>query len=128
MTDVVVVDQRFESEPAKRVLKYRVELLPEALAVDIPVGATLLHVEFTQASATGEDRRGHWLLWYEVPLGTHPEGKPMVFQTMATGPAFPKSAKHLASAVTRDYSFVVPKIVDVWHLYQYPSGARVVSV
>lgn len=128
MTDVVVVDNRFESEPYKRVLKYRVVLLPDPIEVPIPVGATLLHVEFVQASPTGADLAGHWLLWYEVPLETHEDGKPMVFQSMGTGARFPKAAKHLASAVTRDYSFVVPRIVEVWHLYQYPSGAKVVSV
>lgn len=131
MTDVVVVDQRFESEPAKRVLKYQVPLIPDPVEVPIPVGAYLLHTEFVQHGTVADEFGGHWLLWYEVPItdehGTWVE-KPMVFQTMATGIAFPKAAKHLASAVSRDYSFLMPKIHEVWHLYQYPSGAKVVHV
>lgn len=123
MTDVVVVDQRFESEPAKTVLKYRLHLSPGPVEMDVPVSAHLLHAEFICGT---EPLTGHWLLWFEVPLATKGNAHKMVFQSMGTGVNFPKCAKWMATGVRRFTHHAEPS--EVWHLYEYPSGARVVEV
>ena len=119
MTNQVVVDSRFENEPAKIVLKYKMELSPDPQVVAIPIGAHLLRAEFI---ASAYLLRGHWLLWYEVPLVTRDHD--VVLQSIGTGVPFPKCAKYVATGF-RFGSGSLPQ--EVWHLYEYPSGAKVVD-
>jgi hypothetical protein len=123
MTHQVVVDSRFETEPAKIVLKYRLELGPDPVAVDIPVGAYLLCAEFIPDKFA---LQGYWLMWYEVPLVSKLNAHPMVFQSIATGVTFPKCVKHIATGFRWFNPWLPPE--EVWHLYEYPSGAKVVDV
>jgi hypothetical protein len=123
MTHQVVVDSRFETEPAKIVLKYKLKLGPDPVEVDIPVGAYLLRAEFVPGKFA---LQGYWLMWYEVPLASKVSAHPMVFQSIATGVPFPKCAKHIATGFRGSNPWLPPE--EVWHLYEYPSGAKVVDV
>lgn len=123
MTNQVVVDQRFESEPAKIIHKYRLTLLPDPLELLLPVAAHFLHAEFIQGWNPLE---GHWLLWFEVPMSTKDNLHPIVFQSIATGMGFPKCAKWVATGMRWEEQMRLP--AEVWHLYEYPSGAKVVDV
>lgn len=122
MSNQVVVDSRFESEPAKVVLKYPLDLVPEPVEMPIPVGARLLHVEFIQGSYPYQ---GEWLMWYEVDISKQGVSIPHVYQAIATGVPFPKMAKHISTGL-RFGSGSKPS--EVWHLYEYPTGAKVVDV
>lgn len=124
MTNQVVVDHRFENTPAKIVLKYRLDLRPDPLELEVPVGARLLHTSFIWGM---EPLTGHWLLWYEVPLANHngDVNHKMVYQSIATGVPFPKCAKWMASGERFESESWQP--TEVWHLYEYPSGAKVVD-
>ena len=123
MTNTVVVDSRFENEPAKIIHKYKLQLSPDPLELLLPVAAHLLHARFIQG---WQQLEGQWLLWYEVPLVTKDNLHPIVFQSIATGVPFPKCAKHMATGERWQDGMRIP--VEVWHLYEYPSGAKVVDV
>jgi hypothetical protein len=123
MSEVVVVDGRFEQEPAKVIHKYRLVLLPDPVELSIPIGAKLLRAEFIQGWNPLE---GHWLLWYEVPIANKANFHELVYQSMATGVEFPKCAKYVTTGFRWHDQQRLP--AEVWHLYEYPSGARVVDI
>ena len=123
MTEMVRVDGHFDTSPHKIVFKYMIELGPYPQVREIPRGARLLHVEFTPGDSA---LTGEWWLWYEVELAERGINISRVFHTIATGVEIPKSLQHLASGVRR--LRVDDKPLEVWHLYQYPSGAKVVDV
>jgi hypothetical protein len=123
MTNVVVVDSRFEQEPDKIVLKYRLELGPDPVELELPVAAHLLQATLVPSTRPLE---GHWLLWFEVPLATKDVPHHIVFQSIATGVPFPKCAKWVTTGFRQVNPWMPPE--EVWHLYEYPSGARVVDL
>lgn len=127
MTELVRVDGHFDIDPHKVVLKWTIELGPDPVEVKIPRGARLLHVEFVQADAE-PSLMGYFALWYEVEIQEQTNPLSHIFQIVATGIQIPKTLKHLATGCDRDYTYVVPHLGHVWHLYEYPSGAKVVDV
>jgi hypothetical protein len=126
VTNTVVVDSRFEIEPYKVVHKYRLTLRPDPVVLPLPIGARLLHTNFISPEYWRGPVTGHWLLWFEVPIHTAKKLHDVVFQSIATGVEFPKCAKWMATGLRFDPERVEP--TEVWHLYEYPSGAKVVDV
>lgn len=127
MTELVRVDGQYEITPHKVVWKYPLDLSPDPQVREIPRGARFLHGEFIQADAV-PSQHGRFDLWYEVELKERGINISHVFQVMGTGVELPKAVKHLVTGCERDYSWVVPKIINVWHLYEWPSGSKVVDV
>lgn len=124
MTDTIVLDDRFENKPAKVVWKYEVKLLASPQNVEIPVGARLLHVEYIDVVGA----RG-FLLWYEVDLKYRKSMINHVFQIWGTGDdSIPRMAKHVHSGVSLGYGGTRALPQFVWHLYEFPTGAKVVDV
>jgi hypothetical protein len=123
MTNVVVVDGRFETEPAKVVYKFMLDLNPDPILLPVPRGARLLHAEFFPGNYPLE---GQWLLWYEVDLHLQGDEINHIYHTIATGTPIPKCLKHLATGWRKSANSWRP--AEVWHLYEYPSGAKVVDV
>jgi hypothetical protein len=126
MSRQVVVDQRFESEPAKVVWKYSVPLERGPQQIAILPGSRMVHCEFFAVSAVS----GEFQIWYEVPLIVMEEPyKPRVFQVFGTGDqSIPKSAKHVHTGIYWNEDRgrrTTPQYV--WHLYEYPSGAHLVE-
>lgn len=123
MTNQVVVDARHDNDPYKMVLKFRLELTPDPMTLMLPRGWTFLKAIFNPDNHPFE---GHWLLWLEVENREQANPLAYVFQSMATGVSLPKMVKYLATGFRFGRDQEQPE--EVWHLYQYPHGARVVDV
>lgn len=125
MTAQIVVDQRFENTPAKVIWKWQLPLRAEPQSIMVPVGSRLVHCEFVDLFATSE-----FLLWYEVIIDMTAKTS-RVFQIWGTGDAtIPKSAKHVHTGVMWNHDLRERRSTPqyVWHLYEFPSGAKVVDV
>jgi hypothetical protein len=120
-----VVDKRFENAPDKVVWKYVVPLSARPETIQVPTGARLLHVEYMDVNNRG------FYLWYEVNLKYRDQTIDHVFQTWGTGDAtIPRAAKHVHSGISwrEDHRGRRTLPEYVWHLYEYPTGAKVVDV
>lgn len=122
----VVVDERFDSVPAKVVWKFIVPLEHDPVSIMVPVGAKLLHAEYI-----AEFGRYEFQLWYECSLENLENKISHVFQVWGTGDdSIPKSAKHVHTGMTwhEDHRNRRTEPEYVWHLYEFPSGAKIKEV
>lgn len=123
MTSSIIVDSRFESDPAKVVWKYTVPLQARPISLMIPVGSRMVHVEYSEPGFADRE----FLLWYEVELKNIENKISHVFQVWGTGDeTIPHVAKHIGTVTIWNEDRTDPQYV--WHLYEYPSGAKIVEI
>lgn len=125
MTDRIVVDGRFSDEPAKVVWKWEIPMRTHPMSRQIPVGSRLLHVDFVDSFG-----QYMFLLWYEVELAKKDQMLTHVYQMFPTGDdSIPHSAKHIGTGISwnEDHRDRRTTPNQVWHLFEFPSGARVVD-
>lgn len=126
MTEHISVDGRFETEPYKVVWKWKIPLMAAPQQIMVPTGARLLHAEYV--SELGDY---HFELWYECDLKNRDKPIAHVFQIFGTGAeVIPKMAKHVHSGIEwyEDHRNRRTSPQYVWHLFEYPTGARIVDI
>lgn len=110
----------------KVVWKYKLQLIWEPQALALPLGAKIVHVEFSRTEGYSDTHYVFWL-WCEVP---HVEAETIkhIFQIFGTGDGeIPQKTKHVHTGIEwlEDHRNRRVSPRSAWHLYQYPVGAVV---